>query len=112
MVDAQDFTYSKGYLGLLSTLGATLGIIFCCAPPAYRGFLMLWEVCLKRTPTAVRIDEENATTDPETPKILSHAMINVKATQTYNKSARWSMDQCIDGAKPPPYGELKRHCTF
>ena len=32
MVNAQDFTYSKGYLGLLSTLGASLGIVFCCAP--------------------------------------------------------------------------------
>ena len=32
MVNAEDFTYSKGYLGLLSTLGVSLGIIFCCAP--------------------------------------------------------------------------------
>ena len=32
MVNSRDFTYSKGYLGLLSTLGASLGIIFCCAP--------------------------------------------------------------------------------
>lgn len=32
MVNAQDFTYSKGYLGLLSTLGVSLGIVFCCAP--------------------------------------------------------------------------------
>lgn len=34
MVNAQDFTYSKGYLGLLSTLGVSLEIIFCCAPVA------------------------------------------------------------------------------
>lgn len=39
MVNAEDFTYSKGYLGLLSALGASLGILgaslgitFCCAP--------------------------------------------------------------------------------
>ena len=32
MVNAQDFTYSKGYLGLLSALGASLGITFCCTP--------------------------------------------------------------------------------
>ena len=32
MVNAEDFTYSKGYLGLLSALGASLGITFCCAP--------------------------------------------------------------------------------
>lgn len=31
MVNARDFTYSHGYLGLLSTLGVSLGIIFCCA---------------------------------------------------------------------------------
>ncbi len=30
MVNAEDFTYSKGYLGLLSALGASLGITFCC----------------------------------------------------------------------------------
>ena len=32
MVNADDFTYSKGYLGLLSVIGASLGITFCCAP--------------------------------------------------------------------------------
>lgn len=32
MVNAEDFTYLKSYLGLLSTLGVSLGIIFCCAP--------------------------------------------------------------------------------
>lgn len=31
MVDAEDFTYSKGYLDLLSALGASLGISFSCA---------------------------------------------------------------------------------
>ncbi|KAF4635842.1 hypothetical protein G7Y89_g2252 [Cudoniella acicularis] len=31
MVNAEDFTYSKGYLGLLSVIGASLGVIFCCA---------------------------------------------------------------------------------
>ena len=35
MVNAQDFTYSKGYLGLLSMLGVSLGIIFCCAPAVF-----------------------------------------------------------------------------
>ena len=32
MVDSSDFTFSNGYLGLLSTLGALLGVICCCAP--------------------------------------------------------------------------------
>ena len=64
MVDAQDFTYSKGYLGLLSTLGATLGIIFCCAPSAFVAFSQLWRAYLERTPRAVPINEESPTTDP------------------------------------------------
>ena len=32
MVNAQDYTYSKGYLGLLSALGISLGIVFYCMP--------------------------------------------------------------------------------
>ena len=32
MTTSADFTYTKGYLGLLSVLGALLSIIFCCAP--------------------------------------------------------------------------------
>ena len=32
MVTSADFTYSRGYLALLSILGALLGIITCCAP--------------------------------------------------------------------------------
>ncbi|KAL6712919.1 hypothetical protein ACLMJK_009474 [Lecanora helva] len=31
-VNSPDFTFSGGYLGLLSEIGALLGIIFCCAP--------------------------------------------------------------------------------
>ncbi|KAI1138856.1 hypothetical protein F5Y05DRAFT_352712 [Hypoxylon sp. FL0543] len=31
-VNSSDFSYDQGYLGLLSTLGALLGIISCCAP--------------------------------------------------------------------------------
>ncbi|MCJ1389190.1 hypothetical protein MMC18_002045 [Xylographa bjoerkii] len=32
MVTSADFTYARGYLGLLSVLGALLSIIACCAP--------------------------------------------------------------------------------
>lgn len=32
MVNSSDFTFSNGYLGLLSELGALLGIICCCVP--------------------------------------------------------------------------------
>jgi len=38
MVNAQDFTYSKGYLGLLSAIGGALGVIFCCIFDLYRIF--------------------------------------------------------------------------
>ena len=93
MVDAQDFTYSKGYLGLLSTLGATLGIIFSCAPSARTLFLKLREAYLERTSTAVHIDEESAVAGQETPYIKSHPMIDIRATHTHDKSARWSMDR-------------------
>jgi len=31
-VDSPDFTFSNGYLGLLSVLGALLGVICCCVP--------------------------------------------------------------------------------
>lgn len=30
-VNTRDFTYDRGYLGLLSNLGPMLGIITCCA---------------------------------------------------------------------------------
>ena len=32
MVISTDFTYSRGYLGLLSVLGVLLSIITCCVP--------------------------------------------------------------------------------
>lgn len=32
MANAEDFTYSNGYLGLLTMLGASLGIALCCVP--------------------------------------------------------------------------------
>ena len=32
MASSADFTFSEGYLGLLSMLGALLGIIYCCMP--------------------------------------------------------------------------------
>ncbi|KAL9616825.1 MAG: hypothetical protein Q9160_008348 [Pyrenula sp. 1 TL-2023] len=32
MADTTDVTYNEGYLGLLSNLGALIGVITCCAP--------------------------------------------------------------------------------
>ena len=112
MVVAQDFTYSKGYLALLSTLGASLGIIFCCVPYS-RGILgHLREVYHKRTSVAVQIDKERAATDLENPKIISHPRIDIRATQTHDKSARWSLGSCVDGTERPLYGGVKCHYTL
>lgn len=112
MVDAADFTYWKGYLGLLSTLGASLGIIFCSAQFYVSLYHRLREIYLRHTSRLAQIDEESAATDLETPNIVSHPMIDVRATQNHDGNARWSMDNIVDGTEPPPYGRLKRHCTF
>ena len=45
MVNSTDYTYSKGYLGLLSVLGALLSVITCSAPslvPLVREVSRLW----------------------------------------------------------------------
>ena len=38
LVNSPDVTYSKGYLGFLSMLGAFLSIITCCIPLSFAGF--------------------------------------------------------------------------
>jgi hypothetical protein len=58
MVNAEDFTYSQGYLGLLSNLGASLGIIFCRAP----GILAIFTNLRKRPRKAPRSDISNIAT--------------------------------------------------
>ena len=57
MVNAEDFTYSKGYLGLLSALGASLGITFCCAPTVPTAYHHWRAASLERASTATRINE-------------------------------------------------------
>lgn len=37
-VNAPDFSFSSGYLGLLSELGCLIGVIFCCVPHLYSLF--------------------------------------------------------------------------
>ena len=169
MVIAADFTYSKGYLGLLSTLGASLGIIFCCAPGVplicqqwreasrKRAFSLRVHIdeehaatasgipnetlppmtednahqtndtstrssidipserfCawLKSWSRAAHINEENLAASIETPDTISLPMIEDNATQTNGRSARRSIDGCVAGTKPPPYGGLQRYRTF
>lgn len=71
MVNAEDFTYSKGYLGLLSTLGASLAITIVCAPvvPAvYKQWRAAsCEYASGATPIDTPVDKENATTDSDNP---------------------------------------------
>lgn len=43
MVLSPDLTHDKGYLSLLSNLGALLAITTCCAPVAYSLFQRLWK---------------------------------------------------------------------
>lgn len=106
LVNAQDFTYSKGYLGLLSTLGASLGIITCCAP-AVRSTYLLWrEASSKRAARNLQIDEENAA-------LRLEISVDIASIITWDdRSARWSIDDCVVDAKSPPYGGLKKHRTI
>ena len=86
MVNAPDFTYSKGYLGLLTTLGASLGNIFCCAPFAPLIYQQLRKAYLKRVSRAVHIDEENAAAASETLDEISLPMTEDNATQTHDRN--------------------------
>ena len=81
MANAQDFTYSKGYLGLLSTLGASLGIIFCCIPAVPGAYRHWREASLKRASMAVHPDEENAAAASEAPDETSLPMAEDNPTQ-------------------------------
>lgn len=111
MVNAQDFTYSKGYLGLLSTLGASLGIIICCAPCVIHVY-RAWRKAYPQRASHILIDEENATTSFEIPGDITLPIVEDNATLGHDRSTRWSIDGCIADAKPPPYGKLQKHRTF
>lgn len=95
MVNAQDFTYSKGYLGLLSAIGASLTVFFCCAPCVVGLYHLL-----RKAPMDEILDE------PWLP------MIEDSATKAHDRSARWSVDAGAANAEPPPYGGLRRNHTF
>ena len=128
MVNADDFTYSKGYLGLLSALGASLGITFCCAPimpavcrhcrRAYSqrkkmatlqgrregGDLVLFS---RRVP----VDEENKGTNSSAPHETSSPTTDDNAAKTHGGSARFSVDGCDANSIPSPVRELRRNHT-
>lgn len=117
MVNAQDFTYSKGYLGLLSAVGASFAVFFCCARYIYLVYNHLREALPARRKKAVAIDMENAidvemATTVEDPDGTSLAMTENSAAKAHGRSARWSVDGCAANANPPPYGGLRRNHTF
>ena len=109
MVNAEDFTYSKGYLGLLSTLGALLGIIFCCVPYLRGVYTEMREMLRKRS---LQPDEEVGATSQETPNVVSRPRIDDGDIQAHSRSGRLSLDRCGINGEPPPYGGLKKHRTF
>ena len=62
MVNADDFTYSKGYLGLLSALGASLGITFCCVPSMPAIYRHYRQAYCKREKSLVQVNENTTWT--------------------------------------------------
>ena len=142
MVNAQDFTYSKGYLGLLSTLGASLEIIFCCAPAVHKVYQQWRQASQKRlsslavqTPIEISFPMREESIDlpnlrfsawlksgssgvpstqrqPLRPHVGSAPLTEDSATQYCGRGTRWSMDGCVAGVKAPPCGGLRRHRTF
>ena len=116
MVNTEDFTYSKGYLGLLSTLGASLGMILLCAPAAMVVYRQLREEFLKRAPSAVQVDEENVAAASETVEEVSLPTLEGRDNPylAHVKSARRSMYHYSAGvsSNPRPYGGIRRHQTF
>lgn len=113
MVNADDFTYSKGYLGLLSALGASLGITFCCAPAVYSGFLRYGlHKSTKPQKAPGKVDEENIKAHGGALDECSILMTEDSATKTCIKSARFSVDGCDANSNPRPYRELRRNHTF
>ena len=108
MINADDFTYSKGYLGLLSALGASLGIIFCCAP-SLRALYIYYR---KREVMTVKVDEESIKNYDEDLAEGPLPMTDDSATKTHSRSARFSVDGCGANSKPPPDRGLRRNHTF
>ena len=115
MINAEDFTYSKGYLGLLSALGASLGIIFCCVPSSRVVYRELRDWYRKRRLSGIhtaQTDEEANTITLETSSLASCPIIDDTKTLDRDKSAQWSLDRSVAGVKPRPYGRVKRTRTF
>ena len=112
MVTARDFIYSKGYLGLLSTLGASLGIIIICAPSVVGLYRGLREVSRERKLRVAQINLENAATGSKESNEIAIPIPNDNAALTHVISGRWSMDGYVAGARPAHSYRLQRYRTF
>lgn len=111
MVNAEDFTYSKGYLGLLSTLGGSLGIIFCCVPGLYGVYTEIREILRKRGLNAVRSrqpDEEVGARSLETPNVVSRPTVDDGDILAHSRSGRLSLDRCGIISEPEAAHVLKK----
>ena len=118
MVNAQDFTYSKGYVGLLSILGSSLGIIFCCATAVEQIYRQVRETCVKRAPKVsginsaavtrgestpwsesrvVYVNEENITAAADTLDEIGLPVTKDNGTQSHTRITHWSVDEWLLG---------------
>ena len=89
MANAQDFTYSKGYLGLLSALGASLGIIFCCAPAAPAVYQQCRTMLLERALRLTHVNEISTAVNSRIPNAISSPTNENNADHTRRGSAIW-----------------------
>ena len=89
MVNAQDFIYSKGYLGLLSALGASLGITFCCAPAVPGIYSQLRKMLLKLASRLTHVNERSTAVISRHPNEISSPTNKNDAAHTHRGSAIW-----------------------
>ena len=88
MANAQDFTYSKGYLGLLSALGASLGITFCCAPSVLGVYRHWRPMLLERVSRLTHVNERSTAVASGIPNAISSPTSENDAADTHG-SAIW-----------------------
>ncbi|KAM0800685.1 hypothetical protein BDR22DRAFT_850123 [Usnea florida] len=89
MVNAQDFIYSKGYLGLLSALGASLGITFCCIPGIYRGYQRWRKKLLELASRLTHVNERSTAVFSRHPNEISSPTNMNDVAHTHRGSEIW-----------------------
>ena len=129
MVNADDFTYSKGYLGLLSVIGASLGITFCCAP----SMPIVYEQCrhaysqrkkmapprahTERGDLVIRSGQKSVTISSTLRETLL-PMTDNNAAKAHGGSAQFSVDsvlvvdRCDADSNSPLDRKVRRNHTF